>query len=29
MLELPATLTYGYVVGQYLLAIADNTRDAD
>jgi hypothetical protein len=27
--ELPASLSYGYVVGRYLLAIADTTRDTD
>ncbi|AWG01182.1 hypothetical protein DZF92_04585 [Clavibacter michiganensis subsp. insidiosus] len=29
MPELPAALTYGYVVGRYLLAIGDTTRDDD
>jgi hypothetical protein len=29
VLEMPANLTDGYVVGQYLLAVADTTRDAD
>jgi hypothetical protein len=27
--ELPTSLSYGFVVGRYLLAVADTTRDAD